>query len=167
MKNQLLLKQFEYSIPLSTIESESVNKKHILSQNLPLMKVGIDFENGYLRLEGNWRFLISSNKQNDEIWFNYHKERVEIETAVFSSLAINLNDPISDGLVFPLEGNIKDGNCVVACTGLLAVDSIPASDGVFSDQWNISFYLYVFESDDCEISFKFPVYINRFDERYN
>jgi hypothetical protein len=167
MKKEVVLRKFEYSIPLSTMALEDIHESHVLSQHLPLMKVGIDFETGSLKLEGNWRFMLASNDQNDVIWFNYHKERVEIVSKVYSSLPINLNDVGNDGLVFPLEGKIKDGNCLISCTGLLVFDSVADSNRLTHDQWVISFYLYIFDSDDCEIRFKLPVYINALDERYN
>jgi hypothetical protein len=107
MKQQKLLKRFEYSIPPSAIVSADVKKDHIAAEHLPLMKVAIDFENGNLKLEGYWHFLTASNVDNEANTFTYHRDRVQIETDIYPSLVVNLNDVKSDGLLFPLEGNSR------------------------------------------------------------
>jgi hypothetical protein len=145
----------------------SLKKNHIVAKHLPLMKVVIDFENGNLKLEGDWQFMVASNKNNELGWLTYHGERVKLETDVSSSFAINLEDPRSDGLIFPLEGSIRDGNSLGLCSGLLVLDNVRDSYGLISDQWNISFYLYDSRADDCEIHFKLPVYLGSFNGAFN
>jgi hypothetical protein len=158
MKGQLLLKQIEYFIPASSLAMAGLNENHIAAEHLPLMKVNIDFENGVFRLEGDWQFMMASNKYNEASSFSYHRERVKIETAVYPAFAINLNDPYCDGLVLPLEGSIKDGNYLGSCSGLLVIDNVRRSNGLISNQWNISFYLYDLQFEYCEIKFIIPVY---------
>jgi len=160
MKEQLLLKQFSYSIPASALVLSGLRKNYFVAEHLPLMKVAIDFENGNLKLDGDWQFMMASNKHNEASWFTYHRERVKIETVVYPALAINLDDPYSDGLLFLLEGSIKDGKDLGSCSGLLAIDNIRGGNGLIRDQWNIGFYLYDAQFNDCEIEFKLPVYIN-------
>lgn len=158
MKQQILLKQFEYAITVSSMALATVKDTHRVAEHLPLMKVNIDFENGILKLEGDWNFMMASNTHNESSWFTCHRERVKIETGIYSDTKIDLHDPYCDGLVFPLEGSIKDGNCLGTCTGLLVIDNIRGSNGLISTQWNISFYLYDAQFDDYEIKFKLPVY---------
>lgn len=158
MKKPILLKQFRYSIPPSVIALAGIKKNHIVAEHLPLMKVAVDFENGNLKLEGDWHFMMASNKYNEAGWSDYHRGRVQIETAIYASLAIDLNDPENEGLAFSLEGTIKDGNCLGSCSGLLVLDNARGLNGLISDQWNISFYLYDLQFNDCEIKFKLPVY---------
>jgi hypothetical protein len=157
MKHLLLLKRFEYIIPASAFALAFVNKNHAVGEHLPLMKVNIDFENGNLKLEGDWQFMMASNKHNEPGWFTSHRDRVKIETAIYPALPINLTDHKSDGLVFPLEGSIKDGDCFSSCSGLLVIDNVRGYNGLISDKWNISFYLYDLQFD-CEIKFKLPLY---------
>ncbi|MEP7374273.1 MAG: hypothetical protein ABI675_12835 [Chitinophagaceae bacterium] len=167
MKKSSLLKQFNYSIPSSALVLTGMKQNHIAAEHLPLMNVAIDFENGILKLEGDWPFMIASNKHNEASWFGHHRERVKIETTIYPAFAIDLNDPESDGLVFPLEGNIKDGNQPGSCSGLLVIDNVRRNNGLIGNHWNISFYLYDAQFDDCEIKFKLPLYQTLFNENNN
>ncbi|MBC7937462.1 MAG: hypothetical protein H7Y86_19115 [Rhizobacter sp.] len=156
MKKQILLKQFEYAIPVSALAITGIRAKHIAG-HLPLMKVNIDFENGSLAVEGDWQFMMAANQHNEASWFRHHRGRVKIETALYAACAVNLDDEESDGLFCPLQGSIKDGDCIGACSGLLIVDNVRTNNGLTGNQWNISFYIYdVF--DNYEIKFKLPVY---------
>jgi len=159
MKKPIFLKQFGYTIPTSAVALIGIKKNHIVAEHLPLMKVVIDFENGNLKLERDWHFMMVSNKHNEQNCRDYHKGRVQIETAIHASSQINLNDSENDGLVFPLDGTINDGNYLTACSGLLILDSVLNSDKCIGSQWNISFYLYDLQFDNCEIKFKFPIFI--------
>ena len=158
MGKQILLKQFEYAIPASALALAGIKGKHIVAEHLALMKVNIDFENGTLALEGDWQFLMASNKHNEASWFRHRRERVKIETSLYPAFAINLNDEESDGLMCPLQGSIKDGNCIAECSGLLIVDNVRTHSGFLSNQWNISFYIYDMLFDKCEIRFTLPVF---------
>ncbi len=167
MKQPILLTQFEYSIPVSAMALAAIKDNHTIAEHLPLMKVNIDFENGILKLEGDWNFMMASNMHNESSWFTCHRERVEIETTIYSDMKINLNDPYCDGLVFPMKGSIRDGNCLGSCSGLLVIDNVRGSNGLISNQWNISFYLYDAQFNDCEIKFKLSLYQTPFNENYN
>lgn len=159
MKKQLLLKQFEYSIPYSALVAAGVKSNHFFAEHLPLMKVTVDFENGKLKLDGDWRFMLAANKHNEASRFGCDRDRVKIETAIYPACVINLNDPYSNGLMFPLEGNINDGNSLSTASGLLILDNVTAGNGLMSNQWNTSFYIYDAAYNDCEIKFQLPVYI--------
>ena len=167
MKKPTLLKQFKYSIPPSVIALAEANKNHITTEHLPLMKVVIDFENGNLKLQGDWHFMMASNKYNEPGCSNNHKERVQIETTIHASSPINLKDPENDGLVFPMDGTIKDGNSLGACSDLVVLGNVRGLNGLISDQWNISFYLYDQQFNDCEIKFKLPIFITSDSENKN
>jgi len=157
MKEQLLLKQFEYAIPAWPL-AKAGNEKHFVAEHLPLMEVNIDFENGNLALKGDWQFMMAANKHNEASQFWHHKQRVKIETSLYPARPINLNDEESDGLMCLLQGNIKDGNSICPCSGLLIVDYVRTDSGLARNQWDISFYIYDFLFDNCEIKFKLPVY---------
>ena len=124
-----------------------------------LSLIGTDvFENGNLQLEGDWNFMIASNKYNEARWLDYHIGRVQIETTIYATVPINLGDVKNDGLVFPLEGSIQDDDYYGFCTGLLVLDHAASLNSIISDQWNISFYLYDLQFNDCEIKFKLPLF---------
>lgn len=167
MKKQLLLKKFEYVIPASALSLAVVNRKYIPPAHLPLMKVIIDFENGQLKLEGDWQFMMTANKHNDANCLSFHRERVKIETSIYSKLVLDLDDPYSDGLVLPLEGSINDRSFASPCTGLLVIDNAGDSNRLISDQWAISFYLYDIQFDNSEIKFRLPLYQTMVDGKNN
>ena len=167
MKKPMLLKQFRYSIPPSVFALMGIKKDHIVAEHLPLMKLLIDFENGTLKLEGDWHFLMASNKYNDARCFNNHRERVQLDTTIPASSPINLSDPENNCLVFPLDGTIKEGDYLTACSGLLILDSVPGFHKRTGSQWTISFYLYDLQFDNCEIKFKLPVYTTSSDKNSN
>jgi hypothetical protein len=103
--------------------------------------------------------MMAANRHNEVSCFTCHRERVKIETAICPAVIINPDDPNNDGLVFAIEGSIRDGDCISGGSGLLVIDNIPGSNGPASGQWNISFYPYEEQTDDCEIKFKLPVYL--------
>jgi hypothetical protein len=145
----------------------AVKKNHIVAEHLPLMKVVIDFENGNLKLEGDWLFLMASNKYNEVRCSHNHRERVQIEATIYASAPINLDDTENNALVFPLEGTIKDADYLTACSGLLILDSVPGFHKSTGSQWNTSFYLYDLQFDNCEIKFKLPIYTTICDKNSN
>ncbi|MFM9911175.1 MAG: hypothetical protein ACKVOW_17680 [Chitinophagaceae bacterium] len=167
MKQALLLKQFNYTIPASALALALVNKNHVVAEILPLMNVNIDFENGVLNLEGDWQFMIACNKHNEKNWLKYHRERVAIQVAIYADVEINLNNSYMDGLVLALEGSIKDGNCLSSCSGMLVIDNERGNNGLLSKEWFISFYLYDLQFEDCEIKFKLPLYQTTINETSN
>ena len=166
MEKQILLKHLNTQFGLG-LALAGIKGKHIVTEHLALMKVNIDFENGTLALEGDWQFLMASNKHNEAVWFSHHRERVKIETSLYSGFAVDLNDEDSDGLMYALKGSIKDGNCIAECTGLLIVDNVRTHYGFISNQWNISFYIYDTVFDECEIRFKLPLYIPGINSIFN
>jgi hypothetical protein len=158
MEKQILLKEFQYSIPPSSLVKAALKKNPLAVEHLSLMHVNIDFENGRLQLEGDWKFMMASNKYNEGLEANCSRQRVKIEMFIYPATVINLNDPFSDGLIFPLEGIVKDGNCKSSCSGMVILDNIFSNDGSISNRWNISFYIYDLEFDCYEIKFKLPYY---------
>jgi hypothetical protein len=159
MAQHLLLKKFQYAIPSSALAFAMIDKKHVVSNHLPLMKVVIDFENGVLQLEGDWHFMMAVNRHNEQSWFLHHRERVKIELLIYPASPVNLADDANDGIMCPLQGSIKDGNCTGACSGLLIMDKKLTDNGINSNQWDLSFYIYDAAFDECEIKFRLPVYM--------
>jgi hypothetical protein len=153
-----------YAIPASSIAIPAMPKKvnKSYSEQQPLMKVALDFENGKLKMEGDWQYMMAAHKTNDDAWVNYNEERILVDAAIFPSFVINLSDEESDGLVFAVEGCIKDGAINSYCTGLLIVESIPNRTGFNEQQWNITFHLYDLQIKNCEVIFKLPIYTPTF-----
>jgi len=87
--------------------------------------------------------------------------------AIYPTLTIDLADPYSDGLVFPMEGSIQDSIYDSSCNGLLIIDKVKDTKGQFYSYWNISYFIYDVQVDDCEIKFKLPLYITQFDFNNN
>jgi hypothetical protein len=131
------------------------------------MKVVLDFENGNLKIEGDWKYMMAAHKTNDAAWVNYNEERILLDAAIYPSFVINLSDEESDGLVFALEGRIKDGDFISYCTGLLMVDSIRNKTGFVEPEWNITFHLYDLQVKNCEIIFQLPIYTTSFTNYNN
>lgn len=153
MQTKNLLHVFEYAvIPSVSLVSLAKTAKHPVAEHLPLMQVRIDFEDGKLILKGDWHFLMASNRQADPSWFSFHSGRVTIEADIYPTGVIDLDDHNNDGSVFPVQGIVKDGNNFNSCSGLLLLDKIE------NHEWSISFFLYDYEVDNCEIKFKLSVY---------
>jgi hypothetical protein len=167
MAKPTLLKRLEYAIPASAEALAEIRPGRVVTERAPVMKVNIDFEKSSLKLEGDWQLIIASNNYHEKTWLSYHKERVKIRTSIYPGTVINLEDPKYDGLVFVLEGNIKDGKITGSCSGLLVVENSRVDNGPLSDHWNIIFYLYDLQFDEWEIKFKLPVYINKSNESNN
>lgn len=167
MEKQLLLKRIQYSIPSTSLAWAGNIRDHLVTEQLPLMRVQIDFEKGELELEGDWYFLMMANAYLDESWLPFHRDRVLVKTAVYPAFSIDLNDPESDGLIFPLEGTLQDGSCLSGCSGLLVLESTRITNGVVRNQWNITCYLYDSHFDEGEIKFQMPLYISEGNKNYN
>lgn len=167
MEKQLPLKRIQYSIPSFSLALAGNIRSHLVTEQLPLMKIQIDFEKGELQMEGDWYFLMKANAYHNESLLTFHRNRVLVKTSVYPALSIDLNDPESDGLIFPLEGTIQDGSCLNGCSGLLVLESTGISNGVIRKQWNITCYLYDSHFDESEIKFQLPVYIGQGNKNYN
>jgi hypothetical protein len=159
MKTPVLFKTFNYSIvPSEAMAGGELIKNQFPGKQASLINVNIDFEQEDFRLEGDWQYMMASNKHAEKKWFACHKQRVSIEASIYPGLTIDLSDDNNDGLVFIIEGIIKDKDNTDSCCGLLVLDKTTMSNETTSGKWNISFYLYDSAHDDCEIAFRFPVY---------
>lgn len=158
MKAQPLLRQLQYKSTATSLATAGNKNTKQIGGHLPLVKVNIDFEEGKLLLKGDWQYIVAANKHNADSWYMYHREQVTIHASIFEASPINLNNAENDGLMFPLEGSIKDGSCIGNCSGLLVVDNVRNKNGQLGKQWNVTFYLYDTLYNNCEISFKLPVY---------
>jgi len=167
MKKSTLLKQFEYSILPSAIALIGRKKNYVVAEHLPLLNIVIDFEHGNLKLEGDWNFMMTSNKFYESRWFDHHMERVHIETDILSSSVINLSDSANEGFAFSLEGIVRDGNYITAFPGLLILENVRGLNGRITEQWNLTLYLSDLQFNGCEIKFELPIYIKRGNEDKN
>ena len=165
MKQTIDLKQFEYSVLPSPIKLTDTNKIHKVSDRLPLMRVLIDFENGKLKLDGDWGFMISSNEYNETGAPDYNSERMQIETEIYGSSEVDLDQMESDSLTFFLDGNIKEGNSLICCSGLLTVEIDSTMNGVFSNQWNVVLSIHDLDFQGFEVNFKLPIFFT--NSHYN
>jgi hypothetical protein len=164
MKAPVLLKTFNHAVFASAVLTGSAPEN---SFQPSLLTADINFEEGSFRLEGDWHFMMVSNKHAQPGWFNCHTERINIEASIYPGSSIDLSDDDNDGAVFILEGNIKDSNNFTACSGLLVLDKLTEQHNHAGATWNISFYLYDSNNDDCEIAFKIPVAVCPADTRLN
>ena len=159
MKTPVLFKTFTYSIAAPAAMTGWKFVKNLLPvKQASLINVNIDFEQENFRLEGDWQYMMASNKYAEKNWFACHKQRVSIEACIYPGLTIDLSDDNNDGLVFIIEGIIKDNDNNGPCSGLLVLDKIAMRNETTPGKWNISFYLYDSAHDDCEIAFRFPVH---------
>lgn len=167
MKHPSLLKQIKYaSIAPAYIMADSKSRK-FTPWHLPLMKVNIDMESGDFVLDGNWQYLMSGSKHNDDNLNMHHRERININAKIYAAVPIDLNNTGNDGLMFPMEGTIKDGSCTNSCSGLLVIDNVHNWKGQFSPLWNVSFYLYDNQFGHCEITHKIPLHIADGNQLFN
>lgn len=167
MKKQSLLKQFYYSIPASVLVTADSKLSHAFSEQLPLMAVSFDFENGKMKLEGEWDFMMASNRHNEANWFTAKRNRVKIIMDIVPAAVINISNDETDGMVLPIEGYINDGESIGGCSGLIVIDNVKQNKEHLSNLWDISFYVYDLQYEFCEIKFKLPLNINSLDEHIN
>lgn len=161
MNTDILLQRFEFAImPAASLVSLYENENYPVADHLPLMRVDIDFAKGRFLLDGDWQFMVSANVRSRSEWFSYHEGRVTVDLSLFYSSVIDLSDRFSDGLVIVAEGLIKDGSSINACSGMVILDKSthPQKSGYHG--WDITFYLYDYQEDKCEIKFKLPLYLN-------
>jgi hypothetical protein len=156
MKKPVPLKLYLYSIPACSAAVSAMTKKisKTVAEHEPLLKVTFDFEYGYLRLEGDWKYLVLVNKHSKDDWLNCHQARVYINATLYPAHPINLNDDASDGFIFILQGSIEDGGRPAPCSGLLSVERIWENYG---PRWTISCSLYDLAFDHCEIKINLPI----------
>ncbi|HMF72070.1 MAG TPA: hypothetical protein VK616_11370 [Flavitalea sp.] len=167
MQTQNIISSFEYTaVPSVTMASFVKTARRPVAGHLPLMLVKINFKDGKLILEGDWHFLVASNKHTNPYWFSLHSGRVGVVADIYPAGVIDLDDYNNDGLVFQMEGIIKDGSSLNSCSGLIVLDKIRTSTGISTHKWDISFYLYDYEVNNCEIKLKLPVYTTN-DNRNN
>lgn len=145
----ITLSEFEYRLCTSTSK-----KNRPVSFHLPDMVVNINFEKGYMILEGNWEFLVRSNEHNTGKWFNMHPNRVTVETKFTSATPLKLCEGNAAGMVFPLEGYLNDGLQTAGAEGLLIVNKEKDSN------WHADIFLFDYQFDVCEIHFNIPLYIS-------
>ena len=159
MQTENTLANFEYSVvPSKKMVSFAKTSGYLVAAGLPLLLVKINFKNGKLSLEGDWRFLLASGRNADLYYVTFHSRRIGIEADIYPAGAIDLNDNSNDGLVFPVDGIIKDESSLNSCSGLIVLNKIRTASGISTHKWDISFYLYDYQVDNCEIKFKLPVY---------
>ncbi|HMH33075.1 MAG TPA: hypothetical protein VK543_08585 [Puia sp.] len=169
MKKNNLLQRFEYAIvPAASTISRIETSTYHAAGHLPLMQVSIDFENSKFSLEGDWQFLVVSNRHASPSSFSFRDGRVKIEADIYPGGSIDLDDRQSDGLVVPLMGGIiNERSQQNSCSGFIVVDKKKPHAAISEDEWEISFYLYDSHADDCEIKYNLPVYGKMDQTNYN
>jgi hypothetical protein len=165
MQTNKLLTSFEYAV-MPSVTAVSIAPWVLLpiAGRTPLLQVKINFKNGEFSLKGNWHFIMASNSQAELDWYSYHTGIVEINANTYAE-AIDLEDNDSDGLVFPVEGLVKDGSSMSFCTGLIQFDKINMGKG--RHEWEISISLCDYQVDNCEIKFKLPLHLTSSNENNN
>jgi hypothetical protein len=164
MKKELILRKYDYIMPASSFTFASLDLRPDKTFTDHPVKLEIDFEKGYVNLQGNLRFMIAVNDHNEVVYTADNRERVKIETTIFQSQPVDLNDYRNDGLVLLLISNKE--NFSDQYSGLLVFDNIRGANGLISNQWTVSIYLYS-ESDAYEIKFKLPLFTSVFSNCNN
>jgi len=159
MKRMLPLRSVDYKVPEATKSIRRVAADGESGQELPpdLLNVKIDFQSGQLRLDGNWNFIISTNRYAEKHWFNLHGERITFNGTVFPGHAVELSDA-KTGAAFAVEGFLSDADTATEYTGLLLLDPAKTNKTPGTVCWNLSIYLYNSGSDDCEIKLGWSFY---------
>jgi hypothetical protein len=161
MKKMLPLRSIDYNVPLAARSTRHVAADGEFGQEQPsgLLNVKIDFQSGQLRLEGNWNFIMSSNRYAEKHWFNLHGERVKFNGTVFPGHAVELSDA-KTGAAFAVEGFLSDADeeATTEYTGLLLLDPAKTNNTPGTVCWNLNLYLYNSDADDCEIKLSWSFY---------
>jgi hypothetical protein len=152
MKKMLPLRKIEYSVPIAAKSTRHVAVDGEIGHEHPaiLLNVQIDFQSGQFQLEGNWRFIMSSNKHSEKHWFRLHRDRVKFTGTVFPGQAIDLSEATT-GAAYAVEGMLSDGDSTAEYSGLLLLDQVKKNKTPGTQCWQLNLYLYNSESDDCEI----------------
>lgn len=169
MNQPQILRKFEYSTPASSFSPAEYKNQgaKMHADHFPLLKLEIDFEEGMMLMEADWRFLLQANTQPFINWPALHRGRVVIEAEVPVIVPIDLNSVDINELVFPVNGSIKDGFESTVCTGMLIFEKVPDAYYHKSDQTYLCLYLYDLDNETCEIMFRFPVYASSDAMNYN
>jgi hypothetical protein len=149
MTPQSPLQKLTYMVPFTSGNSSL--------QQLPLLNVTIDFENGTLNVEGDWQYLMQLNGYSKRDWFTKSRERVQINMNIRGRLPVALAEIDEDGLLLPLDGMLNDHYGAGNCTGLLVIDTVGMYSAAVNNDWNISLYLYDRQQNNMEFTIKVPV----------
>jgi hypothetical protein len=168
MEVNVNLQQFQFAImaPTSVVKMGG-HKNDCGACHLPLLHVNIDFAKGRLLLDGDWRFMVCANKHARPEWLSHYNGRVTIDVSLYPAAAIDLLDPFNNGIVLSADGRINNGNIINSCSGLMILDRLGSFQKNCGHGWDITFYLYDYHLDECEIKFKLPVYLNNANETRN
>jgi hypothetical protein len=159
MKQDHLLRNFEYSIIPASKKFASAGSHKYHADYLPLMQLKIDFSHGRFLLSGDWQFMIESNIHGNNNRILLHRKRVEIDLEIYPFCLIDLNDNSNDGLILSMKGTLNDGMQVSSCTGMVVFENTWVDDETKNNLWQLSFYLYDYSNENSEIKFKLPVYL--------
>src|ERR1700681_4658952 len=108
MIKQSLLKEFEYSIPTSTVPVFDKLQTNGAAKHSSLFKLKIDFVAGNLNLEGYRNYMTITNFHEGSYLINTKSGKLKIETVIYPATTINLDEPETDGMIFLIEGHIKN-----------------------------------------------------------
>jgi len=166
MKSPVLLRQLEYKIPVSDKKLVPIPHQHCVAEHLPLLYLKVDFEESWISVEGDWQYMVLSNRYFKPHWLDYKSGRVKIDMKICQGESVRLNDPYSDGLVFVMKGEIADGNYTSPCSGILVIENI-RSEGHITDCWQLTLCICDVQFQECEIRFSIPVFISHHKESCN
>jgi hypothetical protein len=167
MENSNRLRRFQYSVSSSALAVLEENLPEQHSDRRPLLNVVIDFEKGDLSLDGCYAFIMAFNQQDRLQRRRPKAERLKIHAALHPACSLDLHDPLSNGTVCTLKGIISDEHCRSLCSGLLVIDTMGEKLGLYQEQWNIKFFLYDIQFDNCELQFKLPLFLHAFNDNDN
>lgn len=169
MNGKLPLSTFEYNIIPSVVAMPGGSRKqeYTIARYLPLFSIRVDFEKGILNAEGDWYYMVSSNKQSELHWYSFYKGRVSVEAKLHKVFTISLEDNRTDGMVFPFKGKIRDEAISNSCSGLIVINRDNIDESRPADEWSVILYFYDYQFNSCEIIFKLPLYIRAINAELN
>jgi len=128
-------------------------QQYVIIENQPLMKANIDFEKSFMKMEGNLGFIRASDGYPQTAWKH---ERIKLEMTIYPwAKLVDLNDSDTDGIIMAMDGWMNNER---SCCGVLIIDNVKGYDGFAGNKWYITCYICDLLTDECEISFRLPVY---------
>jgi hypothetical protein len=144
MPTDRILKNYQYALPghLLTAPLKLPEVLREMHYGFPLLKVNIDFEKGEVRLEDS---------------------HISMTGIIYPARPVHLSEKESDGLVFPLKGEILKNTKAHVCSGLVIIEKCSPT----VPEWCIHIYIYELESTNQEFHFLIPVYLGKLANRFN
>lgn len=149
MKQDNLLKSFDYSIPCKQGDNDGLSD---------LVQVNIDFERRNITLDGLRQFITSPGRRREWIKTKASKKKVSVRASICPGPGLDLSESMDNDFAFSLEGVIDDGKSLHSCAGLLLVNGTARTNGAGYREWQLAVYLYDEHNTERQIDLKLTMY---------